>query len=472
MLLKIYTMAEAIDLAIDDCYEPVSKKLRSKRPKEETETPEEEIETPEEETETPEEAEAEKRFVSPKSLHTYQAGFVPKNTSVNTKWAVKNFIDWQTCYNSCHPKEPCPDDVLLSDNPVELSLWLQRYILGTRKKVILQKHYLLLCGLYRYMKEKKERVLNIFNREDPDFKKLFKTCDSYFRELRDDGVGSESSTTEALTKEDEEKLWVSKVLDPSNPKGLLNAVFFLNGKNFALRGGTEHRSLKLSQIKKNISPEGKIQYTYTENCSKNRAGGFNQLNVPNKVVHQYQDLGAGERCHVYILDTYLAKLPPNAEDMDIFYLHPNQNSAAKVWYASVPIGKNILSKMLKTMCSEAGIEGNKSNHSLRAYAATELFQAGISEKVIQDRTGHRSLDGLRKYEHISEKQKEEACKALRVVPQSVKEHNTAVTSSSQVFNMECSPRSVVPSFSFGAATLSGCTINVYQGAYKPAGDSD
>ena len=81
----------------------------------------------------------------------------------------------------------------------------------------------------------------------------------------------------------------------------------------------------------------------------------------------------------------LAKLPPNAADMDIFDLRPHQKSVAKVWYAIVPIGKNILSKMLKTMCSEAGIEGSKSNHS---YAATELFQAGISEKVIQDRTGH------------------------------------------------------------------------------------
>ena len=50
VLLKLYK-AEAID----DCYEPVSKKLRSKRPEEETETSEEEMETPEEEIETPEE---------------------------------------------------------------------------------------------------------------------------------------------------------------------------------------------------------------------------------------------------------------------------------------------------------------------------------------------------------------------------------------------------------------------------------
>ena len=161
--------------AIDDCYEPVSKRLRSKRPEEEKETPEEEIEIPEEETEMPEEVETEKRFVSPKkSLHTYQ---VPKNTSVNTKWAVKNFIDWQTYYNSCHPEEPCPD-VLLSNNPAELSLWLQRYILGTRKKdgtsYPPKTLYLLLCGLYHYMKEKKEHVLNIFNREDPNFKSYSK----------------------------------------------------------------------------------------------------------------------------------------------------------------------------------------------------------------------------------------------------------------------------------------------------------
>ena len=60
----------------------------------------------------------------------------------------------------------------------------------------------------------------------------------------------------------------------------------------------------------------------------------------------------------------------------------------------------------------AGISGRKTNHSLRAYAATELFQAGIPEKVIQDRSGHCTLEGLRKYERISDQQRQEACKAL------------------------------------------------------------
>jgi len=31
----------------------------------------------------------------------------------------------------------------------------------------------------------------------------------------------------------------------------------------------------------------------------------------------------------------------------------------------------------KKMCGEAKIDGNKTNHSLRAYATSKLFQAGI-----------------------------------------------------------------------------------------------
>ena len=70
----------------------------------------------------------EERFVSPsKSLATYQVGFVPKNTSVNTKWAVKNFTDWKDSYNARHPDELCPEDILLCDSPSDLSLWLSLY---------------------------------------------------------------------------------------------------------------------------------------------------------------------------------------------------------------------------------------------------------------------------------------------------------------------------------------------------------
>jgi integrase len=39
------------------------------------------------------------------------------------------------------------------------------------------------------------------------------------------------------------------------------------------------------------------------------------------------------------------------------------------------------------------LKGRYTNHSLRATTATRLYQAGVEEQLIMERTGHRSLDG-------------------------------------------------------------------------------
>ena len=63
----------------------------------------------------------------------------------------------------------------------------------------------------------------------------------------------------------------------NSPKALFQEVFFLNGRNFCLRGGDEHRRLKLSQIKRYSAPHIPDRYVYTENSSKNRSGGMAQM---------------------------------------------------------------------------------------------------------------------------------------------------------------------------------------------------
>ena len=208
-----------------------------------------------------------------------------------------------------------------------------------------------------------------------------------------------------------------------------------------------------------------------------------------------------------MLHLYISKVPEKAIQDDIFYLRPLAkvpSDPSAPWFMCTAVGKNTLSKMLATMCTEAGISGRKTNHSLRAYAATELFRAGIPEKVIQDRSGHRTLEGLRKYERISDKHRQEACKALttdKIIPSAantnVSEDNPVPVSSfsgqenlppsgevmlagSAKSNppvplqnqhpslqvMTNSPyyqmQQQIPSFSFGSATLSGCTINIFQ----------
>ena len=90
----------------------------------------------------------------------------------------------------------------------------------------------------------------------------------------------------------------------------------------------------------------------------------------------------GNRCHVHLLDNYLSKLHPKAQ-LDCFYMQPLGVNVvadpAKNWFSAQPCGKNKLSSMVKNMFEMVGIEG-KTNHSLRATGATEMFRVGVPEK--------------------------------------------------------------------------------------------
>ena len=43
------------------------------------------------------------------------------------------------------------------------------------------------------------------------------------------------------------------------------------------------------------------------------------------------------------------------------------------WYAPVPIEKDTLRNKVSNMCKQAGVSGNKTNHSLRATSATQII---------------------------------------------------------------------------------------------------
>ena len=131
------------------------------------------------------------------------------------------------------------------------------------------------------------------------------------------------------------KLWVSGVVELPMPTSLQNAVFYTIGKMFFLRGGQEHRSLKLSQFVCSKEPDC---YVYHENTSKNHNGSFKLLHVKPKVVSLYSVPEVGERCPINILDKYISKLPPQAVEKDLFYplgkVPCDHNSP---WYTTVPI---------------------------------------------------------------------------------------------------------------------------------------
>ena len=116
-----------------------------------------------------------------------------------------------------------------------------------------------------------------------------------------------------------------------------------------------------------------------------------------------------------VLDLYYAKLLRDAMGKDVFYLRPLPKMPTKQdlpWFSSVPVGRNKLNKMVQKMCADAGISGKSTNHSLRATGALQLFQANVPEKVIQERTGHRSLEALRLYAKRTTEQHQAVARVL------------------------------------------------------------
>ena len=53
------------------------------------------------------------------------------------------------------------------------------------------------------------------------------------------------------------------------------------------------------------------------------------------------------------------------------------------------MGINKLNDILPEMCKAAGLK-RKTSHCLRVTCASSLFNAGVGEKLIRERTGHRS----------------------------------------------------------------------------------
>ena len=111
--------------------------------------------------------------------------------------------------------------------------------------------------------------------------------------------------------------------------------------------------------------------------------GMDHLNSKSVLVYVCPEAG---RCPVYLLDLYISKLPLKAAENDIFYARllesvPTDPSAP--WYSATPVGKHTLNDKVKKMCMAAGIQGNMTNHSLRATGAMQMYENGVPEKIIQ-----------------------------------------------------------------------------------------
>ncbi len=135
--------------------------------------------------------------------------------------------------------------------------------------------------------------------------------------------------------------------------------------------------------------------------SKSNQGGLKHRGCKPKVVRAYGNRNF-DRDLVRLYEKYCDLLPSQSH-CSALYKYPlcAGRLSPKVWYTDKPVGVNKLRDKVKGLMLAAGVDGRYTNHSLRVIATTRMFSKGIEEKIIKERTGHKS-DAVRAHERTSE----------------------------------------------------------------------
>ena len=102
------------------------------------------------------------------------------------------------------------------------------------------------------------------------------------------------------------------------------------------------------------------------------------------------------------------------------------------------------------------------NHSLCATAMTRMYKKGVPEKLIAEKSGHRSVEALRMYEHT-------ASELERAGGEVISDPSKSFSALMQKQEPEEKPSTSLPMFSPSLPEFSGlnnCTINF---SFKYAG---
>ena len=336
-----------------------------------------------------------------------------ESTETKIKWSVDLFSKWLSSRNLFAMKNPNVQlSPILTDlehmSRDELNYCLSRFVIKVRKqngqlypgKTLRE---LVLC--MQFFLEKKGKCYKLL--QDEDFIQLQTTLDNTMKDIAKKGVGIHVRQAKVISVADEEKLWKSGVLGSDSPTKLVHTLFYQLGLNLALRGGREHRELRVgqnSQLTLHTDSNNGLYLQYCQDISKTDQGGLKHIKLDKKCVRAYASENR-DRCAITLYQKYLSKCPQNRPEP--LYLRPLTKLKCKdwddepVWYMAQPIGQHTLSKMVKMICQAGSLEGYFTNHSLRASAASRLYNAGVDEQLIQETTGHKSI-AVRGYKRTSD----------------------------------------------------------------------
>ncbi|XP_067290963.1 zinc finger MYM-type protein 3 isoform X3 [Pseudorasbora parva] len=223
------------------------------------------------------------------------------------------------------------------------------------------------AGLNRFVNEPPiNRAWNLM--QDTEFRSANNVFKGVVKQMRRSGKDI-TAHYPPISPEDQHMLKHSPALDPGNPKGLLNKVWYDIQLHFGLRGKEGNRHLQPDAFALNRDQNGFKYFTMTLNEDTKTP----QERDKKKRKAMFEEPG-NPLCPVASMEKYLSKIPADAKAL---YLQPKRMYVIsdEIWYTAVPLGVNYLSQMLPKICKEAGTKTIYTNHSLRITSIQRLNES-------------------------------------------------------------------------------------------------
>ena len=134
-----------------------------------------------------------------------------------------------------------PDNLLERPNPAQINTWLSRFVTEARKQngepYPPRTMHQILAGLQRHMLEISPNAAKFLDTNNTAFRELQGTCDTVYRQLHSQGIGTAVKHTATFTAEEEEKLWSTAWGDVySDTKELAESCILLCRKALLYQG--------------------------------------------------------------------------------------------------------------------------------------------------------------------------------------------------------------------------------------------
>ncbi|CAG2255616.1 unnamed protein product [Mytilus edulis] len=325
------------------------------------------------------------------------------NTVRKTASDMRLFNKWLRCNNEMRLAEEIP--------VTELDKCLARFFMTVKKddesNYEPQSVRSMQSSISRYLTEK--CAINIM--VDKEFHHSRDVMSAKLKQLKSMGMGAKKRKADPFTAEEVNLLYEKELLGAGNPQSLVRTVWMNNTLHFGLRSREEHTTLRWGDIQMKATTDGQQYLEHTERITKTRNGA--NLDTRAFQAKMFADTG-NPRCPIQTYKQFLRRRPEDmvADDCPFYLGFSRQIKDDGVWFSRQALGKNTLSSFVKKMCEDGGIQGRKTNHSVRKTTITALVHEDIPDTRIMQLSGHKNVQSINSYSSASIEQQKEMSNIL------------------------------------------------------------